>query len=515
MLTPDRQMPHMLPLDPQPPFIPPPLGSTHGGEGHYNPFPGAARDGDEGGFGHAGSSAPWGPPPAHGTPYPTYHQLQQASSAGTRGGWPTTPLSPGGPPWGYQGGGAYPPAPLSAPVAPSNTWGIGGGWGHSPTAGVGGGGGGGWAPNPNLVVHNAFPGYTQQGPQTFTPYTPNQQAMPGTPYESISGQPVTAGWFGAGAGGGGGAEAMGGGWFANAEPKKKKKSSHHGHGHGHSDGHHVHAFDMRRSSSQVQAPKRPALKRAASWGNGSHSPYLDPNYNYFGNKVHNVPRPPTPQTPGYMQIDHFDENNLARRPRDWRPDYVAKSGIAGLIPSVLGMNSSTVKDYSDPIRRTLHPLLAYKSTNPPFYYDLRLPGFSPEHVSFEPLLNRPANEIDYHQLALQPTCSFMRIYHPKLPWFIDVHQVHPNGITVIDVLQTIAAQLHMSIHGRHYWNDELGDAERKSITLAFQDRTRGQPVEVMQRGILQVDYLGKKCVLEGFVRGGKGLWEMKTRRPDD
>jgi len=299
-------------------------------------------------------SAPWGVPPPKGTPYPGYHPLQPSSaSSGGGAGWSGAPLSPGGPPWGYTQ--SYgPPPPTSAPVVPSAAWGMP--WGPpSPHSA-----GGGWAPNPNLTLqqppppqgYSPFPGYAH-GPQQFTPYTPGHGAPQlSTPFESMTAQPVTGGWFS-----GGGAEApvraVGGqgGWFETAEPRKRKKShSGHGHGHGHRDGHdqhHGHVWDMgmRRSTSQIEAPKRPILKRAASWGNsaGGHSPYLDPNFNYFGNKIHNPQRPPTPQTPGYAQYDHFDEHNLSKRPRDWRPDFVARQAITALIPAVLGRSNSIVK----------------------------------------------------------------------------------------------------------------------------------------------------------------------------
>jgi len=52
------------------------------------------------------------------------------------------------------------------------------------------------------------------------------------------------------------------------------------------------------------------------------------------------------------------------------------------------------------------------------------------------------------------------------------------------------------------------------ITLAFQERVK-QDAMLIANGIVQVDFLGPKCVLEGFVRASKGMWEMKTKRRDD
>lgn len=103
----------------------------------------------------------------------------------------------------------------------------------------------------------------------------------------------------------------------------------------------------------------------------------------------------------------------------------------------------------------------------------------------------------------------LRLYHPRLPWYVDIGQTHPNGVTVFDVLFQLHGQLRAQISGRHYWNEELGSVERADLGLAFHDRCDGDPEEVAQ-GVRQVDFLGRKVVLEGLARGKNGMWEIKT-----
>lgn len=126
-------------------------------------------------------------------------------------------------------------------------------------------------------------------------------------------------------------------------------------------------------------------------------------------------------------------------------------------------------------------------------------------------IGRPYNNIDFAQLATTPPSPFMRIFHPSLPWYIDIRPTHPNGVTVYDVLAQMYRQLMSPITGRHYWNEDLTEDDRKAITLAFQRRC-GTDSQEIQRGVVQVDYMGKKVIFEGLVKAKGGMWEMKTSR---
>lgn len=210
--------------------------------------------------------------PANGTPYPTY-QTQL----------PNWPVSSNDPPtsaqsWTY---GNYPPVstptwgppPPQAPAwgqTPSDPWGVprtpGGTWGAPSPASYG----------PPATPYSSWAQQPQQPPQ-----------QPSIPFDSNFGQPITAGWFGAG------------NEVRSRKPKKKTHSS------------------MRRSNSQGPPNRHPLLQRTATQTGG--------DFQYYA--------------------DSFDAQNLARRPRDWRPDFDARAGFASYIPRV-GKTRSDVQGLS-------------------------------------------------------------------------------------------------------------------------------------------------------------------------
>lgn len=151
----------------------------------------------------------------------------------------------------------------------------------------------------------------------------------------------------------------------------------------------------------------------------------------------------------------------------------------------------------------------YKHNQSPVHLDLR--GFpSPGGVLF-PTLDREHNAIDLAQLAFQPSATTMRLFHPRLPWYVDIVATHQNGIMISDVFEALSSQLQMPIRGMHFWNKELGDEGRRKITRAFEMRCRERP-ELMPQGVLRVDFLGESCVFQGLVRGAKGMCEIKTMK---
>jgi hypothetical protein len=99
-----------------------------------------------------------------------------------------------------------------------------------------------------------------------------------------------------------------------------------------------------------------------------------------------------------------------------------------------------------------------------------------------------------------------------LPWYIDIQQIHLNGITVRDIFEQMHAQLHMQIQDKDFFNEELNEVDRSYLTNAFNSRVGSNP-RLHAAGILRVDFLGDKCVFEGLVRGARGVWEMKMSRP--
>ncbi|KAF8960502.1 hypothetical protein BDZ97DRAFT_1833170 [Flammula alnicola] len=378
------------------------------------------------------SSAQW---PAHGTPYPT-------------ASWPLSPTAPSSAQsWSY---GNYPVAgtPVWGPPA-QPAWGA-----YTPQT-----------PNSYPTGYpSAYVNPPQSQPHPPTPYFTGQPP-PGTPYEPASAHPT--GWYD-------GQQQQQQQQSGYVVTRKKKKRDNYGY-----EGNIGHSQSMKRSNSQGRSPRRPPLQRSASWGNPS------------GVSI------PTYNIPAYARGDLYDENNLARRPRDWRADFTGREGIASYIPQMLPQMlkpKSDVIEWSDPGRREIHPLLIYRPTYPPIYYDLREEPFAPEVVEFL-TLDRPHNDIDFAQLACQPGFAFLRLFHPRLPWYIDVHQSHPNGVTIFDIFSQMTAQLHTPIHGRHYWNE----------ALSATDRECRMNTHLIPNGVLQVDFLGDKSVFQGLSRGPRGL----------
>ncbi|KAF5313730.1 hypothetical protein D9611_010096 [Ephemerocybe angulata] len=446
-------------------------GGGGGGGGFFDAFPGASQQ----------RESPWPPTFGPGTPHPNAANLAPGYPWGVGGG--------GGGPSGYPGFGGS--APHSAP--PTTGWGF-----------------------------NAPSGYPAGGFNN----TPALSWGAQTPAGSY-GAPVTPGGappfgFGGGGytpwsapGGGGGFEGFGSGGIALGgfvgapsphyppwePPKKEKKRKE------------KRSSSMKRAVSEGpngQHGKKEGLSRSNSFGHlagqgvfGWAGAGYYPAFSPMG----------IPTGAGAIgQQEIYGPRNLARRPRDWRADYNPRGGLASYLPGVLSRDKSDVSEITDTTKRTLHPLLQFDNARPPIALDLRQnPLNLPPHSTLFLNLSRPHNNIDFAQLATSPATSHMRLYHPLLPWYIDVRAAHPNGVTVYDLLTQMYRQLMMPITGRHFYNEDFGEEERAAVTRAFAVRV-GRDEGETGRGVVQVDWLGDRVVFEGLVRGKGGMWEVKTAR---
>ncbi|KAG5352829.1 hypothetical protein C0989_000280 [Termitomyces sp. Mn162] len=199
----------------------------------------------------------------------------------------------------------------------------------------------------------------------------------------------------------------------------------------------------------------------------------------------------------------YNSENLGRRPRDLRPDYPET-----FIPRVQRFWSDiAIEGFRDPIRRTINSILDYESGHPHVIYKLWAYPH-PQTLSL-PILGRIYNYTDLSQLATNPSVDHMRLFHPLLPWYIDVYKTTNEGVTVQDVIMHMYFQLQTQINAKHYLN-ELGSRTRKRIARAYVRRTQGNDQE-RGYGIRKVDYLEKRNIFVGLVRRD-GIWEIKTRR---
>ncbi|KAG5643887.1 hypothetical protein DXG03_009517 [Asterophora parasitica] len=209
-----------------------------------------------------------------------------------------------------------------------------------------------------------------------------------------------------------------------------------------------------------------------------------------------------------MKSEVYGPHNLARRPLDWRRDFTTLAEkFAAKLPGY--KIRSEVKEFNDPITRTAHELLAYKNRQEPIFVDLR---FAPQRTLDFPLLNRRYNQVDFDQLATQPAAQDMRLYHDSLPWYIDIVQRCPNGITVFDVIRELYTQLSVPIQDRHWYNDTLTPVHHEKMSREWEARVQRQAEGY--NGVRRVDFLHGKTIFLGLKRGPRGLWEIKTARWD-
>lgn len=226
--------------------------------------------------------------------------------------------------------------------------------------------------------------------------------------------------------------------------------------------------------------------------------------------------------------DTLDKTNLARRPRDWRAAYNPRASFLSnlLALSSFSKNRSDVQGdnsffynncnvihhriYIDPIKRRLTSSLEYDAGRPPVIHDLRHNTYGPIFHARTLTNDRQTafSDLDIAQFATTPPARFLRLFHPKLPWYIDIQPLRPNGIIVGDVLFQLYAQLRQQILPQHYWNDVLSQQDRSEISNAYMRRTRESDEG---HGILWIDFLCDEVVFEGLIRTKGGLWEIKTR----
>ncbi|KAK0203895.1 hypothetical protein DFS33DRAFT_841602 [Desarmillaria ectypa] len=185
------------------------------------------------------------------------------------------------------------------------------------------------------------------------------------------------------------------------------------------------------------------------------------------------------------------------RPRDWRPDYRPgrRCGQGGCnLSSCLSLLCCCFR----PRNVALHPLLSCAERS--MYYDLRQ-SYHSIVLSGNCIL-----DIDIsHQLAVDPSVSKMRIFHPLLPWEIIVRGVHGHAIRILDVLRQIDHSLHTNIRRRDIDNVEITSDHRARINIAFERRANGQAIQ-------RVDFLEREYIFTGLEKITDGSWCIKTSR---
>ena len=143
------------------------------------------------------------------------------------------------------------------------------------------------------------------------------------------------------------------------------------------------------------------------------------------------------------------------------------------------------------------------------YWDIQA---GPAAVLFRDL-QRPPMAGEFTRFVCEPPARLMRIYHARMPWYVDVQaSSNPVGVTFADLFNAIYNVMQIQIVDADFNNDELDEEEQKRITHAYRKRVGSDHAEAL-KGIRRVDFLMGRAIFEGLVKGKEGLWEMKTTKP--
>ncbi|KAI9511053.1 hypothetical protein F5148DRAFT_975823 [Russula earlei] len=197
---------------------------------------------------------------------------------------------------------------------------------------------------------------------------------------------------------------------------------------------------------------------------------------------------------------------LYDRPGTWRPRFqMPRSGVSSLMPSFTRGKGFPPADTTS---RTLDERLRFSALRePPLVWDMR-EDFS--RVLFREL-KRPVTTYDLTRFTTEPPTPFMRLFHARLPWYIEISTTNGLGVTFYDLLTQMQSLLYSRIKNSDFYNNEITQDEREKISRAWKERCQYNQGE-MSQGIKKVDYLMRDCIFVGLVRDRDGLWEIKTRK---
>ncbi|KAF9567177.1 hypothetical protein CPC08DRAFT_703427 [Agrocybe pediades] len=151
---------------------------------------------------------------------------------------------------------------------------------------------------------------------------------------------------------------------------------------------------------------------------------------------------------------------------------------------------------SHPMDFQIKPLISYTHLNPTkghccaIFWNLQDPPSCAYRIP------RPSTQTTPHlqrdQYATQPPITKMQIVCGILPEFWPIRIIHPNGITVGDVLDTIHSVLHRRISQEEY--QLQSESRQRRINAQFLQRcnmlpTERERAECHANGVLRVDFL--------------------------
>ncbi|KAH7925652.1 hypothetical protein BV22DRAFT_1160389 [Leucogyrophana mollusca] len=223
--------------------------------------------------------------------------------------------------------------------------------------------------------------------------------------------------------------------------------------------------------------------------------------------------------------DYNKENTMAAKRSETRPrmGHKAESAVGGPIPTVAEHKLYSRKDEKTKAAPppAVHPFLA--SPHPSIVYDVRLP---PTALHLHPPYPSPSPSSLYTHLTapLHPAHPRrIRLISRAFPWAFDLAYAH-RGITCLDVLAALHSALQAPLADAE-WG--AADEERRAGLRRARERRVGMVVGVgvgtdvgvdvdvgkrlgmgarvgtgtgESRGLLRVDWLGRRTVFAGLVR---------------
>ncbi|KAF5390538.1 hypothetical protein D9757_002599 [Collybiopsis confluens] len=180
------------------------------------------------------------------------------------------------------------------------------------------------------------------------------------------------------------------------------------------------------------------------------------------------------------------------RPSHWRAGYRPTTSTM--------MKNCLTKPMCVSNRHNLNDLLQYQ---PPRTFALLLDLRSSYTTTLLHNPERYSTLVEMYQLATSPPTHEMKLYHPNLPYDVNIHASSSSGITVHDVLYQLCESLQEPIYQSDYYNDILSAEDRERLLFAYQ--LRGQPAG----GLRKIDFLGSEVVFRGLRRTREG-WYIKT-----
>jgi len=158
----------------------------------------------------------------------------------------------------------------------------------------------------------------------------------------------------------------------------------------------------------------------------------------------------------------------------------------------------------DSAKLDLHPFLRYSKSRPMTIYDLRS---EPLTLVFREL-GRPPLATDMDHSVSRPPTQHMRIYHPSLPWYIDIRANGAPYISLADFFQQLFAELSQPISKSDFYTYELDGGDRDVLTRSYIERCRSEDEKM--EGVKRVDFLRGKFEWMGLAQGKNGMWRLKT-----